>query len=904
MGGIAGHIQNPFEDKELTFFKLKKILSDASLGKLKGTEKIDGVQISLSFRGNQALYARNKTELKSLGKTFNDLINRDFPGGEKIKKIYIKAFKDFENTISQFSQEERKKIFEDGTIFYSCEIQSPLLKNTIKYNNNLIIVHHSGHVKIVPETKEIIDFNNETIEKLFDKFINNSSQEKNKFKLYRPQTFKLKPPTGDKDYKIAVAKIDKIMENAGLSNKDTIENFLSHHLNRFVGSRLPEVSKDIIEGVVQNILGNVKLAEYIPLKTPKELRLRISQIKKDSKRVLDKAIFPIEDAIHDFSVELLKGLKSNYITDNKKELQRIKKEVSNAIRTIQQSNNAEANEILSKQLSKLKNIDNINTTIEGFVFNFGNKTYKLTGNFAPINQILGLFKYGRGKKIPKMETLNNVEEGEKNNNGRTIAVIPGAFKPPHAGHFQMAKFIADKPEIDIVYILISPKERSGHSIENRISIDKDMSLKLWKLYSRDEPKIKPIISSKSSPVESVYDFMKRLEPEDRYVLVQGEKDKEDTRFKGAQEWADKNNYGIEIDIVNIPPMGKGISGSEMREIIAGDKKNKFFNFIPSFLSPKEKEIAWKIVNKQNNMFENIVKKAVYETVDKKKKTNECSSMSAGAVEGAPRKDKKKINTLIREKEDRYMINRKEFIEELKIREKIRECLSKNVPETRKNKFEENKIRNYVRQVLTEVEIEDDVPHHSTGINILEDLLKKIIPILENDYKALTTEESQRHSFRAHIINAVRNSIIPDASRETEDEEENGKFISISEDEPIGGEEEEIDVSIGGEEKFIDIEDKPKKSKEEEEEEKRENFGIDGEDSTGRNMAIKSFEGIENSILDSYNLLSNEEDKQLFYDYLLTNLKLYFDKFEDELNISLQEPTTDEYERQKKEEEEI
>ena len=43
------------------------------------------------------------------------------------------------------------------------------------------------------------------------------------------------------------------------------------------------------------------------------------------------------------------------------------------------------------------------------------------------------------------------------------------------------------------------------------------------------------------------------------------------------------------------------------------------------------------------------------------------------------------------------------------------------------------------------------------------------------------------------------------------------------------------------------------------------------------------------------MLQNEEDQKLFYDYLITNLKLYFDKFEDELQPSLPEPTTDEYE---------
>ena len=62
---------------------------------------------------------------------------------------------------------------------------------------------------------------------------------------------------------------------------------------------------------------------------------------------------------------------------------------------------------------------------------------------------------------------------------------------------------------------------------------------------------------------------------------------------------------------------------------------------------------------------------------------------------------------------------------------------------------------------------------------------------------------------------------------------------------------------------------------------------------------KSFQKIEKSIQDSYALLGDEKDQELFRDYLLTNLKLYFDKFEDELGQGgLDEPTTPEYEEEK------
>ena len=44
-------------------------------------------------------------------------------------------------------------------------------------------------------------------------------------------------------------------------------------------------------------------------------------------------------------------------------------------------------------------------------------------------------------------------------------------------------------------------------------------------------------------------------------------------------------------------------------------------------------------------------------------------------------------------------------------------------------------------------------------------------------------------------------------------------------------------------------------------------------------------------------MSDEEDQKTFEDYMVTNLKLYFDKWENELSDVI-EPTTSEYEKEK------
>ena len=64
------------------------------------------------------------------------------------------------------------------------------------------------------------------------------------------------------------------------------------------------------------------------------------------------------------------------------------------------------------------------------------------------------------------------------------------------------------------------------------------------------------------------------------------------------------------------------------------------------------------------------------------------------------------------------------------------------------------------------------------------------------------------------------------------------------------------------------------------------------------MAFTTFKKIQQYILDAYDLLRDPKDKKVFVDYLITNTKLYLDKFEDELQSTVDEPTTPEYENTK------
>ena len=256
------------------------------------------------------------------------------------------------------------------------------------------------------------------------------------------------------------------------------------------------------------------------------------------------------------------------------------------------------------------------------------------------------------------------------------------------------------------------------------------------------------------------------------------------------------------------------------------------------------------------------------------------------------------------------IDRIEFIKEVEeekvLRESIRRVIS-TIKKRKRSKLNEAQqgekyIRMIVRQLIQEAETADTdpAPGKTTGINVLEDLLKKIIPILQDDYKILTTDEQQRVSFRAHILNGVIRALKPvdvsnDAGEISQDTPKDDAFINVS---------EALDVEIGDEDKFIDIEGDVDPEDEESLSPQEEfGVGVEGHDLTGRNMAFNTFKKIQSNIITAFELLENEEDEKIFLDYLITNLKLYFDKFEGELAPSVEEPTTPEYEKAARETEE-
>ena len=510
--------------------------------------------------------------------------------------------------------------------------------------------------------------------------------------------------------------------------------------------------------------------------------------------------------------------------------------------------------------------------------------------------MLGFFKYGRSEKLKENQEINS-------NSQKAVYFVFGRMNPPTLGHgimlqegLQMAK--KNNSDFKIYLSKTSDNKKNPLPYVTKVELFKKM-FPQFAQYLVEDPNIKTAVEVLGS-LSGKYSKAVMLVGEDRVSEFQNLL----TQY---------NNIEYAFDEIVVQNTGGRVSGRSATAMRAFVSKGDLQGFISAY-----KEAFPNLDTQTIEEMYNAIDAGFKSEPPKRKKKkigleeilqiiSEMSAMSAGSAEvgvGIAKdtlfkaKKKKKGTTIMKETNE----------DEAQLRQVIRNAIRlhkmNKLQEFKKSKLEEQQLRFILRKLI--MEVGDDQPiHDNTGINVLEDLLKKIIPVIQTDYKIMTTSETQRLSFRAHILNAIQNSLKPELYRKEEP--------------PPGAPLQEKKVKIDLEDsdmeldksKFIDVFDTEKKKAEEDEKlktpESRLSTGLEDKklDSTGRNMALQTFKKIDNSVMDAYTILDDSKDKDLFYDYLITNLKLYFDKFEEEMmDMPKTEPTTPEYqaEKEKKEEE--
>ena len=569
MGGVAGHMAHLSEDTDLTFNEIVSILGKVANAEIdNATEKVDGQNLFLTVdESGEIRTARNSGDVKKGGMTTDEYISKW--AGHPAENAFTNGFKAVSAALRKLSPEDLEAIFANGQRYVNMEIMYPSNPNIILYSSPNIVLHGLQYFGDEEETPEMRQLTKQKFIKL-DSLIDGASEKvgEEEWAVNGPKLVALKNIANGSALEDVTAKIESFAAPVGMDATlgDYIEQVVRGYGEQ-VG--LPsDVTDKLVLLMLQPEEAKERGINVVGLKKglPKELQATVSNLgsKTKSRKYIAGVLKPLEIAISDFAIEVLRGVKSYFVSDNDQEVARMRAELEQSIaylKNLQASGDEKMGELIDVQLAKLGNIENVASSMEGVVFEYppgSDKIYKLTGAFAMANQIIGRARRS-GMTEDEEDIEINIIDDESDDPvvdadfPKTIAVIPGAFKPPHKGHLDMVRKYASM--VDEVKVLISKPTTRGRTLPNGKEVTAEDSLKIWNLLTADLPNVDVSISTHASPINAAYEYVGEdgpLNTGDKVALGCSRKDNDCSRWAGAEKY-------IKDGVSLIPP--KGVSPS-------------------------------------------------------------------------------------------------------------------------------------------------------------------------------------------------------------------------------------------------------------------------------------------------------------------------------------------------------
>jgi hypothetical protein len=644
------------EDTDLTFNEIVSILGKVANAEIENaTEKVDGQNLFLSWtitpdgevevaRAGDARTARNAGDIKKGGMTTDEYISKW--AGHPAESAFTNGFKAISTALRGLSPEDLEAIFANGQRYVNMEIMYPGNPNIILYSAPNVVLHglqDFGEDEVTPEMRQLTKQKFTKLVSLVDGAVEKVGNEN--WSIHGPKIVALKKLADGSALEEVTSKIEAFAAPVGMDA--AVGDYVRLVVKKYAEQvEMPdEITEKLLLLMLEPDTAKDQGITVVNLKKglPKEIQSVVSKLgaKTNSRKYIASVLQPLEIAISDFAIEVLRGVKSYFVNDNDEEVARMRAELEQSIaylKSLQSSGDEKMGELIDKQLGKLGKIENLASSMEGVVFEYppgSDRIYKLTGAFAMANQIIGRARRSGMSEEEELEEeididiveddydseadewyelrhqmdqeLGEPEEDESDDPvidasyPKTVAIVPGAFKPPHRGHADMVRRYATGDGVekaDKVYVVISAPLDAHRTLRDGTPIDATKAITLWKKLFPEvanlpgvEFEIAP--SDMRSPITLAFKYISDESPlplndGDRVML--GASDKADT--KGEPDWCrwnsvDKEKHvkpGIELlcgEQYAVPalerPSGKEFSATDMRNLISDlveDPSNK------------------------------------------------------------------------------------------------------------------------------------------------------------------------------------------------------------------------------------------------------------------------------------------------------------------------------------------
>jgi hypothetical protein len=404
-GGAAGHMAHPYDDHGLTFNEMKELVSRALEGRLDiesaVTEKTDGQNIQVTWKDGQIGFARNK------GTVINPMsvqeLQDKFGGRGPISDAFGGAAEDLAEAFSKINPDELNRIFKNGRVFANMEIIYPATKNVISYNVAVLQFHNLVEYDDKANVVETDMTGGATLQRIIQDA--NAHLQKT-FSFIPPQKIKLGRVYDFEDQQSAFFnEINQLRQRYNLKETDRVTEYHKAWWKDIIQTKARELGYDIPENILTTLIYrwafNDKSTNISVLKkeiTNPDFEAWVTEFdKKDFKVYQKQNMEPFETIFLRLGAVVLKNAENFLAANPTESVQELKADLAQLIKELQVSEDPSTIKKLEHELRRIQRLGGFEAIIpsEGIVFVFGGHTYKLTGAFAPVNQLLGVLKYAR-----------------------------------------------------------------------------------------------------------------------------------------------------------------------------------------------------------------------------------------------------------------------------------------------------------------------------------------------------------------------------------------------------------------------------------------------------------------------------------------------------------------------------
>jgi hypothetical protein len=414
-GGAAGHMAHPYEDMDMTFEDIEDMIEAALTGKVEyAQEKLDGQNLMVTYKDGKVLSARNKGQLKNAAEnamTKNDMEKSMQHLPDNVRNAFLDAMQDITDAISKLTPTEKEEFFGNGTKFINMELLHPSSENVAAYGVTQLRMHN---VQEYDENGNVVGSDSEAPTKIQQALDRVEASKQDTYEIRATDLVNLKQT---KDYKNQKEELIKELGNLRskyqLTKSDKLGLYFQNFWSDFIKNNAKTYKYDLPDDVLQNIINRWAFGQKQPnlrelkksIDSPEFLEWFNNMDKGRGVREQKKiAVEPVEDIFLKLGVFVLKSLEGLVAINPNDSIAKMKRELASSIEQLKvKANNDKLQDddaplrFLKAQLKRLDKIGGFDAIVpsEGIVFKHKGKLYKLTGAFAPVNQIIGYIKFGR-----------------------------------------------------------------------------------------------------------------------------------------------------------------------------------------------------------------------------------------------------------------------------------------------------------------------------------------------------------------------------------------------------------------------------------------------------------------------------------------------------------------------------